>query len=318
MVQEHVAVGMPRSEVRRRRRAGRRTWHLYMAISPFFVLFAVFGAIPLVYAGWLSLHRWNGLSDPVFVGFDQFVRLVRDGAFFQALVTTILIFLMAQVPLLVGALGAAAILSRLRGRALAFYQTALFLPQVTSLVMVSIVFQSLFSGSYGIVNKLLAAIGFPVVDWLTDWWGIKWVIAFMVIWRGFGYFMVIFLAGLASIPSSLYDAATVDGAGPVRTFWSVTLPLLRPTLVFVIVISTIGGLQLFTEPQVLFNGLGGPDNAGRTLMLLQYQYLGSTLGSAALPDLGYGTAISIVTFVLLLAVSIVQGRRLRRSLAISE
>lgn len=296
------------------RRPARRTWHLYLSISPFFVLFAVFGLVPLGYAGWLSLHRWNGLSAPVYVGFDQFVRVFTDGAFFDALVTTVLIFVMAQIPLLVGALGAAAILSRLRGRALAFYQTALFLPQVTSLVMVSIVFQSLFSGSYGIVNKGLSAIGLPVIDWLTDWWGIKWVLAFMVIWRGFGYFMVIFLAGLSAIPSTLYDAATVDGAGPFRTFWSVTLPLLRPTLVFVTVISTIGGLQLFTEPQVLFNGLGGPDDAGRTIMLLQYQYLGSTLGSAALPDLGYGTAISIVTFVILLIVSIAQGRRFRRAL----
>ncbi len=318
MIQKRSAVRVRRSSVRGRRRSGRPTWHLYVAISPFFVLFASFGLIPLVYAGWLSLHRWDGLSEPVFVGFDQFVRLVRDGAFLQALVTTILIFVMAQVPMLIGALGAAAVLSRLRGRSAAFYQTSFFLPQVTSLVMVSIVFQSLFSGSYGIVNKGLAAIGLPVVDWLTDWWGIKWVIALMVIWRGFGYFMLIFLAGLASVPSTVYDAARVDGAGPFRTFGSITLPLLRPTLVFAVVISTIGGLQLFTEPQVLFNGLGGPDDAGRTLMLLQYQYLGSTLGSAALPDLGYGTAISIVTFVLLLAVSIAQGRRLRRSLTISE
>jgi cellobiose transport system permease protein len=296
----------------------RSNWHLYVAISPFFVLFAIFGIGPLVYAGWLSLHRWNGLSDPVFVGFNQFVRLVRDGAFLDALTTTVLIFVMAQIPLVIGALAAAAILSRLPGRARAFYQTALFVPQITSLVMVAIVFQSLFSGSYGIINRGLSAIGLPVVDWLVDWWGIKWVIAFMVIWRGFGFFMVIFLAGLAAIPPALYDAAKIDGASPFRTFWHITLPLLRPTVVFVVVISSIGGLQLFTEPQVLFNGLGGPGNAGRTIMLLQYQYLGSTLGSAALPDLGYATTISIATFMILLVVSIAQARTLRRNLQMRE
>lgn len=293
-------------------------WHLYLAISPFFILFGIFGIGPLFYAGWLSLHRWNGLSDPVFVGFDQFVRLVRDGAFLDALITTVMIFVMAQIPLVIGALAAAATLAQLRGRARAFYQTALFVPQITSLVMVAIVFQSLFSGSYGVVNRMLGSLGFPVIDWLVDWWGIKWVIAFMVIWRGFGYFMVIFLAGLSSISPSLYDAAKMDGAGPIRTFWSITLPLLRPTIVLVVIISSIGGLQLFTEPQVLFNGLGGPNNAGRTIMLLQYQYLGSTLGAASLPDLGYATTISIATFVILLVVSLTQARFLRRSLTIEE
>lgn len=301
------------------RRALRNSnWHLYLAISPFFFLFAIFGIGPLIYAGWLSLHRWNGLSDPVFVGFNQFVRLVRDGAFLDALTTTVLIFVMAQIPLVIGALAAAAILSRLQGRARGFYQTALFVPQITSLVMVAIVFQSLFSGSYGIINRGLSAMGFPVIDWLVDWWGIKWVIAFMVIWRGFGFFMVIFLAGLAAIPPTLYDAAKVDGASPFRTFWHITLPLLRPTVVFVVVISSIGGLQLFTEPQVLFNGLGGPGNAGRTIMLLQYQYLGSTLGSASLPDLGYATTISIATFMILLVVSIAQARTLKRNLQMRE
>lgn len=302
----------------RHKRLRRSNWHLYLAISPFFILFGIFGIGPLFYAGWLSLHRWNGLSAPVFVGFDQFLRLVRDGAFLDALLTTILIFIMAQIPLVIGALAAAATLAQLKGRARAFYQTALFVPQITSLVMVAVVFQSLFSGSYGIVNRALGALGFPIIDWLADWWGIKWVIALMVIWRGFGYFMVIFLAGLAAIPPSLYDAAKIDGAGAFRTFWSITLPLLRPTIVFVVIISSIGGLQLFTEPQVLFNGLGGPNNAGRTIMLLQYQYLGSTLGSASLPDLGYATTISIATFVILLVVSLAQARVLRRSLQVSE
>jgi len=299
-------------------RLRKSNWHLYAAISPFFILFGVFGLAPLFYAGWLSLHRWNGLSAPVFAGFDQYVRLVRDGAFLNALLNTVIIFVMAQIPLVIGALAAAAILSRLKGRARAFYQTALFVPQITSLVMVAIVFQSLFSGSFGIINKALSSLGFPFIDWLTDWWGIKWVIAFMVIWRGFGYFMVIFLAGLAAIPPSLYDAAKIDGAGPFRTFWSITLPLLRPTVVFVVIISSIGGLQMFTEPQVLFNGLGGPNDAGRTIMLLQYQYLGSTLGSATLPDLGYATTISIATFLILLVVSIAQAGTLKRSLQVSE
>jgi cellobiose transport system permease protein len=290
----------------------RAFWRQYVAISPFFILFAAFGIIPLVYAGWLSFQSWDGIGTPVFVGFDQFERLINDSQFWQALGTTLIVFIFGQVPLVVGACIGAALLSKLRGRGL--FQTLFFLPQVTSLVMVSIVFQSMFSTSYGIVNRALEALGIPGFGWLENQWGIKVVLALMVIWRGFGYFLVVFIAGIAAIPTELYDAARVDGAGAIRTFVSITVPLLRPTVVFVSVTSIIGGLQIFTEPQVLFNGTGGPGNAGRTLMLLQYQYLVGGQQTAIRPDIGYASTIGWAIFAILLVLSLIYGRMLRRSL----
>ncbi|MFB7251211.1 carbohydrate ABC transporter permease [Microbacterium sp. NPDC056234] len=298
-------------------RRGIRPWREYLSIAPFFVLFAAFSVIPLIYALYLSTQQWDGLGASEFVGLLQWQRLFERGDFFYAAGNTALIFLMGQVPAVLGALVAAAVLAQPKLRGRGFYQAAFFLPQVTSLVVVAVVFQAVFSGNFGIVNSALKSIGLEPVMWLTDEWGIRIVIALMIIWRGFGYFLVIFMAGLASIDSSLYEAAKIDGAGAVRTFWSITIPMLRPTLVFVILTGTISGLQIFTEPQVLFNGQGGPHNAGMTMMLLQYQYLGGPgLTAATSPvrvDLGYGTVIGWAVFILLLALAAINYRVLRRN-----
>jgi cellobiose transport system permease protein len=140
----------------------------------------------------------------------------------------------------------------------------------------------------------------------------------MIIWRGFGYFLIIFMAGMASIDQSLFEAARVDGAGPRRIFTAITIPLLVPTIVFVALTGTISGLQIFTEPQILFTGstsVGGPNSAGMTLMLLQYQYLGG-VGSSDIsvqPDLGFASVIGWVIFVLLIVVAVTNNRLLRNS-----
>lgn len=294
-----------------RRRAAqpalRRYWREYLAISPFFILFAVFGLFPLVFALYLSTVSWDGLGEPDQVGLDQFARLVGSGEFLDALGNTVIIFLIAQVPVILAALGAAALLSspRLKGRGI--YQTLFFLPQVTSIVAVAIVFQSLFSNEFGIINTLLEAVGLGAVPWMTTAWGVRLVVALMIFWRGFGYFVVIFLAGIASIPPSLYEAARLDGAGPWRILRSITVPMIWPTVLFVAVTGTISGFQIFTEPQVLTNGLGGPDGSVVTLMFLQVGYMGSTLPTVA-PDLGFATTIGWGIFVVLILLALLNSR----------
>jgi cellobiose transport system permease protein len=293
-------------------------WREYASISPFFVLFALFGIIPLIYALRLSLLKWDGLTDPIFVGGAQWLRLFTSHDVWQALANTVLIFAFGQVPVILGALVGAALLSQPRLRFRSFYQTAFFLPQVTSLVAVAIVFQSIFSDKFGLMNSLLKGIGLPAQNWLSNTWEIKVVIALMIIWRGFGYFLIIFMAGMSSIDQSLFEAARVDGASPRRIFTAITIPLLVPTIVFVALTGTISGLQIFTEPQILFTGstsVGGPNSAGMTLMLLQYQYLGGE-GSGDIsvqPDLGFASVVGWVIFVLLVVVALTNNRLLRNS-----
>nr|WP_231747334.1 sugar ABC transporter permease [Auraticoccus cholistanensis] len=221
---------------------------------------------------------------------------------------------MGQVPVVIGALVAAVLLSRRGLRGAGVYQTLFFLPQVTSVVAIAVVFQSLFSQSYGIVNRLLSMVGIGPVPWLESAWGVKVVIALMIIWQTTGYFMVIFLAGLAAIDPALYEAATLDGAGGVQRFFHITLPMLRPTIIFVLVTGTISGFQLFTQPQVLLNGGTGPFDSGLTMMYLQVRYLGSSgSGTAVFPDLGYAAAIGWAIFVVLVVLAAVNAAVLRRN-----
>ncbi|MVA74699.1 ABC transporter permease subunit [Auraticoccus sp. F435] len=299
----------------RRRRGGvLRHWREYLAIAPFYVLFLAFGLVPLLYAVQLSTISWDGLADPVFVGLDQFRRVLFGGEFGVALVNTVVIFFMGQVPVVIGALVAAVLLSRRGLRGAGVYQTLFFLPQVTSVVAIAVVFQSLFSQSYGIVNRLLSMVGIGPVPWLESAWGVKVVIALMIIWQTTGYFMVIFLAGLAAIDPALYEAATLDGAGGVQRFFHITLPMLRPTIIFVLVTGTISGFQLFTQPQVLLNGGTGPFDSGLTMMYLQVRYLGSSgSGTAVFPDLGYAAAIGWAIFVVLVVLAAVNAAVLRRN-----
>ncbi len=296
---------------RTRRRAALRYWREYLAISPFYVLFAVFGLFPLLFAVYLSMVSWDGLGQPEWVGLAQFERLFTSDQFFQALGNTIIIFVMAQIPVILASLAAAALLSspRLRGRGI--YQTLFFLPQVTSIVAVAIIFQSLFSTNFGIVNTLLQSLGLGAVPWLTSEWGVRFVVALMIFWRSFGYFVVIFLAGIASIPPTLYEAARLDGAGPFRILRSITMPMITPTIIFVAVTGTISGFQIFTEPQVLTNGLGGPDGSVITMMFLQVGYMGATLPTVR-TDLGYATVIGWGIFAVLILLAVANARLIAR------
>ncbi|WP_309500497.1 carbohydrate ABC transporter permease [Streptomyces shenzhenensis] len=282
----------------------------YVAVSPFFVLFAVFGVFPLGIAAYLSVHEWDGIGVMQYVGLEQFQRLSGDGQFWQSVLTTVEIFVMSQIPMVVAALVAAFVLSSDRLRLRGFYQAIYFLPQVTSIVVIAIVFQSLFGSNFGMINRLLVTLGLPSVDWMASTWGANTVIALMIIWRGFGYLVVFFMAGMAAIPPELYEAAELDGAGGTRKLWSITLPMIRPTVMFAMLTGIVGGLQVFTEPQIL--DVSGQTVPGMTMMLLQYQYMGTGPASGTTTDLGYASAIgwAVFAFVALASVGTLLVRRL--------
>lgn len=277
----------------------------YLAISPFFVLFAVFGLYPVLYSLYLALQRWDGVGPMKFVGLGNFQFLVTDPVFWDSIGNTLVIWVLSTVPMTALALLIAVGLHssiRFKGA----FRIAYFLPNVTSIVAMSLVFGSIFSSEFGILNWFLGLLGIDPVPWLTDPWAIRGAISIMIVWRWVGYNAIIFLAGLQALPSDVYEAARVDGAGPVRTFFRITLPLLRPVLLFSVVMSAISGLQIFTESQILLGNRGGPDEAGMTMVL--YFYDNAFVNS----DFGYGAAIAWGIFVVVVLFAILNWRLIQR------
>ncbi len=286
-------------------------WRQYLAISPFYLLFGVFLLFPVCYSLFLSFQRWDGIGPMHFVGLQQFRFLYKDPVFWLSIRNTLVIWVFSTVPTLFGALVLATLLHSVR-RFKAFYRIALFLPNVTSTVAVAIFFTAVFSNNYGLVNAILHLMHLPAVPWMSNPWTIKAVIALLMTWQWTGYNMIIYLAGLQAIPGEIYEAGLMDGAGPVRTFFRITIPILRPIILFTVVISTINGLQSFVEPQVMFGSsaanqnLGGPGQAGLTTLLYFYQQAFSD------NDFGYGAAIVWAFFLLILLLVVVNWRIVQR------
>ncbi|UUZ81407.1 sugar ABC transporter permease [Paenibacillus sp. P26] len=244
---------------------------LYLFISPFYILFAVFGLFPIVFSLYLAFNKWDGIGKIQFTGLNQFRYLVTDAQFWKAIRNTLEIWVYSTIPMLFLALLIAFLLNASFLRFRTFYRIAYFLPNVTSIVAVAIVFGTVFGNKYGLLNYILTSLGAEPVQWLNSAVGIKWAIASMVIWRWTGYNAIIYLAGLQSIPSVLYEAARIDGATTWQTFTKITVPLVRPIILFTVITSTIGGMQIFTESQVLTGNGGGPGGAGMTIVLYLYQ-----------------------------------------------
>jgi cellobiose transport system permease protein len=285
-------------------------WSPYLYIAPFFVLFGVVGLFPLLYTSYLSLFDRELLDlDGTFIGFANYTELLRDSQFWNALVNTISIFVLSTGPQIVVAVGLAALLNT-RLRMPTGWRVGVLLPYVVSLVAVGIIFANLFGPNYGLVNGMLKLVGLDPVNWQSNRFFSHLAIATMVNWRWTGYNALIVLAAMKAIPKEIHEAAMIDGANAMRRFFSVTLPLLRPTLIFVVVTSTIGGLQIFTEPK-LFDSMPGSNNGGssnqfQTITLYMYQTAFET------QDLGYASAIAWVLFLVIIVVAVVNFLLTRR------
>ena len=273
----------------------------YLYIAPFFILFGIFGLYPLVYTAWVSLHDWElaGAEHP-WAGLENYRELVSDPNFWNALWNTFGMFVLSTVPQLLIALFVASLLNRrLRGRT--FFRLSVILPMATSVAAVSIVFSQLFSRDFGLINWTLGGLGVHPIEWQAAKWSSWSAVALMVNWRWTGYNALIFLAAMQAIPKDLYEAAALDGAGAWKQFTRVTVPLLRPTILFTVIISTIGGFQLFTEP-LLFNS-GSSNYQGGSLR--QSQTLAMYVWENAFVkfDFGYASAVAWVLFLIILVAS---------------
>jgi cellobiose transport system permease protein len=280
----------------------------YAYIAPFFILFALFGLYPVAMTGWMSLHDWDIIGDKTFVGMENYTALLKDEYFWNAVSNTFFIFLIATVPQMMLALVLAEVLNR-GFRARTFFRMAIFVPNVTSLAAVAIVFGVFFRRDFGVVNWLLGFVGVDPISWTQEKWSSWIALATMIDWRWTGYNALIFLAAMQAIPRDLYESAALDGANRWRQFVSITLPSLRPTLFFVIIISTIGGWQLFTEPFIFNNGniLGGTQRQFQTVAMYMYERGFNDL------RFGYGSAIAFALFAIIVIASMINFALIRRS-----
>ncbi|WP_239635537.1 sugar ABC transporter permease [Paenibacillus sp. H1-7] len=280
---------------------------IYLFISPFYILFAIFGLFPIVFSLYLAFHKWDGIGEMEFVGLNQFRYLLEDANFWQSIWNTLQIWAFSTIPMLFMALVIAFMLHSALVKYKDFYRISFFLPNVTSIVAVAIVFGTLFGNRYGFLNFIITSLGLEPVQWLDSPFWIKIAISSMVVWRWTGYNAIIYLAGLQSIPSVLYEAARIDGASPMQTFFGITIPLIKPVILFTVITSTIGGMQIFTESQVFMGDSGGPGGGGMTIVLYLYQ-------QAFTKNLfGYGSAVAWGLFVIIGLFSVLNWAIVQRS-----
>jgi len=275
----------------------------YLFISPFFILFAIFGAYPLGWALLLSFSSWRGFGPMTWVGLDNYRAMVHDIYLGRTLVNT-LAFTAILVPTgILLALFFAVMLNirDLPGRGL--FRTIYFLPYITSTVIVAIVFQQFLDDTYGWLNGLLRMVGLPTAPWLRGEGWAKLSIIFLTHWQGMGYNILIMLGGLQAIDPQLYEAARIDGATSWQMFWHITLPLVRPVMLFISILGTIGVLNMFTQPYMLTRGGPGTDTLTLTLRLYNIGFGATRYGDAA--------ALGFLIGLLVIGISFLQLRFLR-------
>ncbi len=282
-----------------------RTRWGYLFISPFFVLYLVFGLYPLIVSFVLSFTSWKGSGPLEFVGLGNFDLLLKDAVFWQSMLNGVILFFLYVPFMTLLALILAVILNSKRVRGFRLFRTLIFLPYITNMVAAGYTFQMLLNQKYGIFNVVLNVLGVQPVPWLDSEWGARVSLCLLVIWAWLGYNMVLMLAGLQTIPSELNEAAAIDGATPVQTFFHITVPLMRPVILFCVILSTMGSFNLFAELVSLFpntNGFG-PLNATITPIL--------DIFTQAFRDFrfGYASAMAYLYFAFICVLTIFQYRR---------
>ncbi|WP_078544680.1 carbohydrate ABC transporter permease [Litchfieldia alkalitelluris] len=272
----------------------------YLYISPFFIIFGVFGVFPIIFTAWISFHKWNILGTKEFVGLRNYQLLFTDDPlFWKALGNTFSIWFISTLPQLFLALILAFILNSAFVKGKQFFRLAVFLPNITSVVAVAIIFGAIFGQQYGILNYLLSFFGIEPINWQGTYWGTHLAISSMVMWRWTGYNAIIYLAALQSIPKDLYEAARIDGASKAQQLFHITIPMIRPMIIFTVILSTIGGMQIFAEPLMFSGPGGGAMDQGLTMTLYLYEE------AFTRNSFGYASAIAWVLFLIIVLFSLV-------------
>lgn len=283
----------------------------FLFLTPALAVILLFFLLPVGAALLLSLtdfdlYALGDLGNLRLAGVDNYRNLLGSAIFWKALRNT-MIFALVAGPLTVGvALGAALLVNAKLARWKGLFRTIYFAPVVTTLVAVAIVWRYLYHPRFGLINRFLSLLDVGPIDWLGDHFWAMPAIILLAVWKNFGYTMIIFVAGLQSIPDELYEAAEIDGAGEIQQFRHITIPMLAPTFLFVGIITAIGYLQLFAEPYVMTPD-GGPLGSTLSVVMLMYRE------GFRWWNMGYASAVAFVLFVVIAAVTAVQLRLQRRN-----
>lgn len=281
-------------------------WQPYVFIAPFFIIHIAFSLFPVLYSFVISLYQWDGIGEKAYIGFQNYATLfTKDNLFFKSVGNTFLIMSVPLPVLVIGGTMLASLINSKFVRGKRLFQTINFLPYLTAPVAVGILFGLMFDQQNGVVNEALKSMGLlnEGLYWLKDGNLARIVVMIMCTWKYMGYYMVLLLAGITSISSDIYEAARIDGAGMVTTFFRITLPLMKNTLTFVIIQGMIGSLQLVEDPMTLLTGwisggqsavAGGPDRSSLTMMWYMYD-----TGFGTNMNYGYAASIAYATFIII-------------------
>ncbi len=280
----------------------------YAFVAPFFLLYVVFGFFPQIFSVYLSLSKWTGMGSPSFIGLANYQLAFTDKVFWQAMLNSVIMFFLHVPLMLLLALVLAVLLNSKRVRGYQFFRLVVFLPYITNKIAAGRTFQLLFNSTdQGLVNVLLQSVGLGSVQWMENMWTARITLALMLIWGWVGYNMVLMLAGLQTINPELQEAAQIDGATPVQAFFYITIPLMRPIILFCVVMSVMGTFGMFSDVYALTavgGAVGGPMNA--TITPLIHMYNRAFGGDFRM---GYAAALSYIYFAVIFVITLLQFRR---------
>lgn len=273
-------------------------------VLPFFISYFIFGLVPILYTFLLSLQRWDGLSDPVFVGLDNYERLLNDPMFFKSIVNTLIIWIFSIVPQVTLALTLAMILNERDIKGRHFFRAVFYFPNLVSAITLGVLFSLIFDWQTGSANKILMFLGLidEPVNWFNSPLLSRIIVAMVIMWLNFGFNMLVFIAGLQSIPREVQEAAMIDGANRWQIATKINFPLIRPVFLFTVITSVIGGLQLFEAPLMLGKG---PENSTMTMVMYLYETAFKNF------NFSYGAAIAYGIFVIILVATLITMRASR-------
>jgi multiple sugar transport system permease protein len=292
----------PRVTGRSLHRAEHRWAAAFLAVPV--IGFVVFTIYPIVYSVYASMTNWNGLNRMDFIGFDNYVTLAGDEYFLKALYNTFFYMLGIPIGIILSLLLALALNRGIPGRTT--LRVVYYVPVISSLAAIAIVWQFAYNGDFGLVNQVLAWFGISGPDWLQDTATVKPAIIILAIWKGLGYSMLLYLAAIQSVPRSLYEAASIDGANGFQQFRAITLPMVRPVTFFIVVTNIIAGSQIFIEVNIM-TPAGGPEFSSASLVFyivrkaFRYQ------------QMGYATSMAVVLGLIVFVITLIQFALNRRN-----
>lgn len=280
----------------------------YLMMTPTIIMVMMFGIYPLLYVLYYSFFKYDGFSEPLFIGLRNYVRLFQDSTYWNSVKNTLQMGVaipLVQIPC--SLLLAVLLNQKFRGQSLA--RAVIFVPNITSTAIMAIVFYFMFASYNGIINGVLMKLG--VIDRAIEWFGngmmAKTVIVLFCTWSGVGFYMVLFLSALQSIPSEVYESAKVDGANKVQTFFGITIPMMGSMFQTITALCIMNALKLFDSVKALTNG--GPGNSTEVMTMYIYRYFFETMGTA---QQGYASAVSILSTILVMVITLVYVRCTRK------